>query len=64
MKVKCIRNDGWSSLTINKTYEIIDEDIYYYLIIDDIATKHWFGKFMFKPLSEYRNDTINKLLEE
>ena len=65
MKVKCIGNVGESNLTIGKTYEVIHifQDSGY-MINDDKFEKNLFSKFMFKPLSEYRNDTINKLLED
>ena len=63
MKVKCIDKDGWKNLTIGKTYEVIreDEDCVC-LIIDDRGYECWFFKTCFKPLSELRNETINKLL--
>lgn len=67
MKVKCIDDDGWKDrLTIGKTYEVIevqsDGD---YVIIDDIGDENWFhDKRNFKTISEYRNETINKLLED
>ena len=64
MKMKCINDDGWFNLTSGKTYEIIDEDIYYYLIINDIGDEDWFRKSYFRSLSEYRNETIDKLLAD
>ena len=66
MKVKCIDNNCHEiELTIGKTYEVIriypDGD---YTIIDDIGGENWYYKNYFIPLSEYRNDTINKLLTD
>ena len=65
MKVKCIDKRGYSGLTMGKTYEVMyiyDSGDYY--IIDDLyydgAT---YPKKCFKPLSEIRNETIDKLLE-
>ena len=68
MKVVCIDdNDGYNYLTIGKTYDVINEDggeyDYGYYIIDDNNIKDWYGEYMFKPISEIRNDKINKLLE-
>ena len=64
MKVKCIRNDDWQIyLTVDKTYEVIKEEGVYYKIIGDKGIENWFPKDWFKSLSEIRNETINKLLE-
>ena len=63
MKVKCIEDDNNWYLTIGKTYEVIYEDKYDYKIICDHDFEYWYPKKYFKPLSEYRNETINKLLE-
>ena len=65
MKIKCIEDRGFDNLlTIGKTYDVIkvqsDGD---YVIIDDLGSENWYYKEDFKPLSEIRNDTINKLLE-
>jgi hypothetical protein len=69
MKVVCIVNENnWFALTIDKTYEVIKEVIKFnnvwYLIINDKENKYCFPKEWFKPLSEYRIEKINKLLEE
>jgi hypothetical protein len=66
MKVKCIDNKGFHNLTICKIYNIIydDKDDFRYFIKDDINEKWGYPKRLFKPLSEIRNDKINKLLEE
>ena len=65
MKVKCIENDGWNNfLTIGKFYEVTEEDDAGYIIIDDYGGECWFPKECFKTLSELRNETINKLLED
>jgi hypothetical protein len=64
MKIKCINNKGWSSLTLGKTYDVIEEDDDNdYSIIDDDNDKWWFSKEWFKPLYEIRNEKIDKLLE-
>ena len=64
MKVKCIDTSCYGDyLTIGKTYEIIDEYENDYQIIDDENDEDWFPKDWFKPLSEIRNEIINKLLE-
>jgi hypothetical protein len=61
MKVKCITNIN--TLTIGKIYDIInynnDGD---YIISNDNGYKFCYPKEWFKPLSEYRNETIDKLL--
>ena len=65
MKVKCIDIGGWSrSLTLGKTYDVISEGVFDdYQIINDKGEEWHFFKKYFKPLSEIRNDKINKLLE-
>lgn len=63
MKVKCIRNYIWPYLTIGKTYDIHINNYGDYIIIDDSGNRYWYPKSNFKPFSEMRNDTINKLLE-
>ena len=66
MKVVCIKNIGHEHrLTIGKTYDIITINEYGdYIIIDDEGYKWWFSKERFKPLAEYRNEKIDKLLED
>jgi hypothetical protein len=63
MKVVCINNIGQPYLTINKAYEIVTINGLYYKIISVNGYKHWYPKEYFKPLSEIRNDKIDKLLE-
>jgi hypothetical protein len=59
-------NNGTTSkyLTINKLYDTINENTNEYYIIDDGPIKWWYDKELFKPLSEIRNEKINKLLED
>ena len=64
MKVKCIENNGRKYLTVDKTYEVIAIYNNDYRIIDDDGDKYLYSKELFKSVSEIRNDTINKLLEE
>jgi hypothetical protein len=80
MKVVCINNTNYTNhLTIDKTYEvinIIDNNIslyliindtayeYLYLIINDNGYEYLYPEYLFKSLSEYRIEKINKLLEE
>ena len=61
MKVKCIF-EYEESLTIGKIYNVINENNGGYYIIDDYGTKDYYIKNCFKPLSEIRNENINKLL--
>jgi hypothetical protein len=65
MKIKCVENSHCSGLTIGKIYEIyeIDNDNGY-LIIDDTNYINYYWKDRFKPLSEVRNDIIDKLLSD
>ena len=64
MKVKCIDNYGWLSLTICKIYEVINIDYFGdYIIIDDDNDKWIYPKKCFKSLSDYRNEKIDKLLK-
>ena len=62
MKVKCIDDNNWY-LTIGKIYETIGEYKYSYQIRDDDGDICWPPKEYFRILSEIRNETINKLLE-
>ena len=66
MKAICVKKRDWSNLTIGKTYNVIrvdcEDDVDYYGIIDD-GYKVWYEKEYFKPLSEIRNERIDKLLE-
>ena len=65
MKVQCIRNgEREKYLTIGKIYYVIDEDADEYLIIDDDDDEWPYIKQRFKPLSEIRNESINKLLSD
>jgi hypothetical protein len=70
MKIVCINNwynnenDICYNLTLCKTYKVINKDIYQYNIIDDFNNRCWYNKDRFKLLSEYRNDRIDKLLED
>jgi hypothetical protein len=69
------RNIGHEDrLTIGKTYEVLigdsnrkyDSNFDYecrYLIIDDKKYDRYYHKYLFKPLSEYRIDKIDKLLD-
>ena len=62
-KVVCIDNyDYEGELTISKTYEIVDEDKYFYNIIDNNDFTCICEKECFKKLSEIRNEKIDKLL--
>ena len=66
MKVKCIDSKHWEKLlTFDKIYEVISiskcDD---YEIIDDNNFQWWCEKVRFKPLSEIRNEKIDKLLAE
>ena len=63
MKIKCINNNGWEYLTVDKTYEVIEDDNWYW-IINDKGIEDWYPKELFKTLAEMRNDKINKLLED
>jgi hypothetical protein len=48
---------------MSKIYEVIEiDDDGYYGIIDDINIEDWFSKEYFRPLSEIRNEKIDKLL--
>ena len=57
MKVKCINNNGWEYLTVDKTYEVIEDDNWYW-IINDSGDEHGYPKELFKSFSEIKNETI------
>jgi hypothetical protein len=63
MKIKCITNIN--TLTIGKIYDIINyNNDGGYIIINDNGYEFWYPKEWFKPLSEIRNEKIDKLLED
>ena len=65
MKVRYIKNDGYGAwITTGKTYNVIEEENNHYKIINDNGIESWFPQKLFKRLSEIRNETINKLLED
>ena len=64
MNVVCIKNKCYFNLTLGKLYDIIVLDIFdNYLLIDDKGFSSWYPKKYFKPLSEIRNEKIDKLLD-
>ena len=64
MRIVCKNNgDDYWDITIGKTYDVIEE-YKYYKIINDSGKEEWFVKYWFKPLSEVRNEKIDKLLED
>lgn len=65
MKVKCIDRGFWLLITIGKTYDAIKVTLTgnWYLIINDNGDEDWYSKSSFKPLSEIRNEKIDKLLK-
>ena len=63
MKVVCRCNCNCNYITIGKTYDIIYEGDQY-LIIDDNGIRGYYPKEYFKPLSEIRNEKIERLLDE
>jgi hypothetical protein len=64
MKVKCIKNKRITNwLTIGKTYELIIQNKLFYQIIDNTGDRRYYPKEYFKPLSEIRNERIDKLLK-
>ena len=63
MKIVCIKKNNYHfNITISKTYDVIEEEDYGYIIINDRGIKDWFPKYIFKLLSEIRNEIIDKLL--
>ena len=64
MKVKCLNNGYSDNLTIGKTYEVINKFICYYDIVNDKNIVFEYPLKWFKPLSEIRNEKIDKLLAE
>lgn len=64
MKVVCIDKISVYDVTIGKTYEVLEihKDGKFYNILDDDNYRGWLIKDCFKPLSEYRNEKIDKLL--
>ena len=65
MKVVCIDDkDAGLRLTIDKIYDIIDIETDWYVIKDNFNVISRFYTIRFKSLSEIRNETIDKILEE
>jgi hypothetical protein len=65
MKIKCIENKS-GYITVGKIYKVINNSVsnYGYRIMNDYGFVSWFDCSYFKTLSEIRNETINKLLED
>ena len=63
MKVECINKGDNIYLTIGKTYDINNYNDKCYKIINDNNKDWYYSKEYFKPLSEIRNEKINKLLK-
>ena len=65
MKVKCINIYNLHlTLTIGKIYDVINKDDNWYWIINDSGDEHGYPKGWFRPLSEIRNEIIDKLLSD
>ena len=65
MKIVCIDNKNCAfNLTIDKIYNTYDDDLCNYYMYNDGGHFHYYPKEWFKPLSEVRNEKIDKLLEE
>lgn len=62
MKIICINEDNWRGLIIDKVYDAIGYDDDWYVIIDANNIKCKYLKEWFKPLSEVRNEKINKII--
>lgn len=70
MKVRCVKNDGWtSSLTLGREYEIIKEnkeneeekeDLESYFLVDDSGGKHWYIKKRFEIVPMESNSFCKK----
>lgn len=67
MKVKCIRSDYKHYLIVNKIYDVVESFEHnnkkYYRIINNGIDWHSYSNKLVKPLSEIRNDKINRLLK-
>ena len=64
MKVKCIGRGIWFLLTVGKIYEVIREDEKNgYWLLNDRGALFSYSKELFKPLSEVRNEKIDRLLK-
>ena len=73
MKVVCIDKNDYEyftiinyyiDITINKKYDIISYFNDKCLILNDNQNERLYPIYLFKTISEYRNDKINKLLED
>lgn len=64
MKIVCIDKKKLKKyLAIDKIYDVIKiNNDGNYLILNDLGYQSWFPKSWFKPLSEIRNERIDKLL--
>ena len=64
MKVVCVYNKYYEKhLTISKTYGVIRiGKLGNYIIIDEKGKEDWYPMEYFKPLSEIRNEKIERLL--
>ena len=64
MKVICIMNKKrYWGLTVEKWYHVINEDVFYYEIVDDLGYKNWYPKRLFKTQREVRREKLELLSE-
>ena len=57
-------NPYWKNrFTIGNIYNVVGSSSHEYILIGDDKLTHYVSKSRFNPLSEIRNETIDKLLE-
>ena len=61
MKILCMYDKTIFYLTISKWYEVIGEDDWSYLIINDRGIKWWCDKQWFKTQVEVREEKLGEL---
>lgn len=60
-KIICINNDHMKFLTLDKVYEIYDNDHSYYYLINDNNEKSGYNKKRFYSVKEYRKLKLEKI---
>lgn len=60
MTVICIKE--YRDMTLHKTYEVVDQIQNAYWVVDDNGHNTIINEFYLKPLDEYRNNIIDKIL--
>lgn len=64
MIVKCINEDGYWTLRVNKEYEVLRQTKDRYIIVDEEGDEYPYLKGLFKVIDTGRNFTLSSISNE